>query len=93
MTGGSEFPGIKELSGFMASEKIIMMDYEEIDRLFAKKYWYISRDNLWKWKINALAHMHNNFIESYREPIKSAASDTDAHVRDFAGQIIAAKCL
>ncbi len=93
MNGGSDFPGIKELSDFMAPEKIIMMDYKDIDRLFAKKYWHIKRGYLWKWKTNALAHMYNNFIESYKDPVKSAAGDTDTRVRDFAGQIITTKCL
>ena len=86
-TGGSEFPGLKELSVFMGPEKIMSMDYKEIERAFADKYWYISLENLWKWKINALVFMNNNYTQRYEEPIKSGIYDQDRRVRAFAKRI------
>ena len=86
-TGGSEFPGLKELSGFMGLKAIMSMGYNEIESVFASKYWYIGRDNLWKWKINALAYMNNNFVQDFAESIKSGVHDRDRKVRSFAKKI------
>jgi len=86
--GGTDFPGLMELTEYMSPEKIMMMDYDEIERLLSVKYWAISSKNLWKWKINALTFMSNNFIENYREPIKSGINDQNRRVRSFAKKII-----
>ena len=87
-SGGTDFPGLKETAEYMAPEKIMAMDYSEIERTLSAKYWYISPKNLWKWKINALTFMSNNFTESYREPVKSGEHDEDRHVRAFAKKIL-----
>jgi len=85
--GGVDFPGLSEIVQYMQPEKIMSMDYEEISRVLSK-YWYISKDNLWKWKLNALTYMMNNYNDSYKEYIKLGASDTDKRVRRFAAKVI-----
>jgi epoxyqueuosine reductase len=85
--GGTDFPGLKELAEYMRPEKIMAMNYGEIERMLAAKYWYISRKKLWKWKLNALTFMNNNFVESYREPIKLGVNDKNMWVRGFAKKI------
>ena len=87
MTGGTDFPGLKEITEYMSPEKIMIMDYEEIERKLSNKYWYINPKYLWKWKINALIFMSNNFVEDYRDPINSGIYDKNKRVRNFAKRI------
>lgn len=86
-TGGEDFPGLSEFSQYMSPEKIMAMDYDEIARTLGVKYWYISAENLWKWKLNALTVMQNNFSDKYSESIKLGLTDTSEIVRDFAGRV------
>jgi epoxyqueuosine reductase len=86
--GGEDFPGLAEISEFMRPEKIMTMTYKEIDDVLADKYWYISRGNLWKWKLNALTYMMNNYIESYGKYINLGLQDSDKRVRNFSKKIL-----
>jgi len=85
--GGTDFPSLMEQAEYMSPEKIMTMDYNEIKRVLSVKYWAISPKNLWKWKINALTFMSNNFIENYREPIELGINDKNRRVRSFAKKI------
>lgn len=82
--GGEDFPGLSELSGKMMPEEIMAMDYEEIRRVLAPKFWYIPKDRLWKWKYNALNAMTNKYCEKYKEAIMLGLDDPDDTVRVFA---------
>jgi len=78
-----DFPELSEIAQHMTPERIMSMSYEEIGCILSK-YWYISQNNLWKWKLNALAFMLNNYNESHNEYIKLGLKDTDKRVRTFA---------
>ena len=86
--GGIDFPGLMEVAEYMSPEKIMTMDYDEIERFLSVKYWYISPKHLWKWKLNALAFMGNNFVENYREAMKLGIYDKNRRVRSFARKIM-----
>ncbi len=86
-TGGEEFPGLKELAPLMRPEKIMEMSYDEIGRTLAPKYWYIKPENLWKWKLNALTVMMNNYSGKYEAPIKLGLQDPNEKVRDFSRSV------
>ncbi|MCL1804061.1 MAG: epoxyqueuosine reductase [Eubacteriaceae bacterium] len=79
--GGQDFPGLNEIAQSLLPENILLMDYAEMERVIAPKFWYVSKANLWKWKINALTVMENNYIAKYKEPILIAANDEKAIVR------------
>jgi epoxyqueuosine reductase len=70
-----EFPGLKELSQNISLEKIIEMDYKYLEDIIAKKFWYISKEKAYRWKINALNTMANNFNEAYLPYIHKACTD------------------
>jgi epoxyqueuosine reductase len=88
LTGIKEFFGLSEISGFMLPDKIMQMTYEEINSVLAPKYWYIDKQKLWKWKLNALGCMMNNPNEQYREYIELGLKDSDRRVRSFAKKVI-----
>jgi len=81
--GSEDFPGLSEIAQHMNPERIMSMSYEEIASTLSK-YWYISQNSLWKWKLNALAFMMNNYEESHKEYIELGLKDTDKRVRAFA---------
>jgi len=84
---GCDFPGLDKLTGYMRPEKIMAMSYDEIAKNLAPKYWYIGANNLWKWKIDALTVMMNDFQEDYVSAIKSGMTDTNWRVRRFTKKV------
>jgi epoxyqueuosine reductase len=84
--GGEDFPEFDELAQYMSPEKIMSLSYEEIGATLSK-YWYISPNHLWKWKLNALTFMLNNYNEGYEEYINLGLKDTDKRVRAFAKKV------
>jgi epoxyqueuosine reductase len=84
LSGEAEFPCLYELSGHISLEKIVTMDYSFLRDVMAVKFWYIERDDVWKWKRNALYAMMNNYDESYRRAIDAACEDEDPRVREIA---------
>ncbi len=79
-----EFPGLAELSAELSLEKIINMDYDFLRDVMQPKFWYINKENVWRWKTNALNAMLNNYNDRYRAAIEKAAADPDGRVRDMA---------
>ena len=84
MTGGTDFPGLAELAPLLKPEKIMAMSYDEIARSLCPKFWYIDKKNLWKWKLNALTVMRNNYRPEYEAAIKLGLCDQYVKVRRFA---------
>jgi epoxyqueuosine reductase len=84
LTGEAEFPGLEELSRNISLEKIVTMDYGYLRDVMAVKFWYIGRDDVWKWKRNALTAMLNNYNETYSAAIEAACEDEDERVRETA---------
>jgi epoxyqueuosine reductase len=88
--GGCDSHGLNELAEYMRPEKIMAMGYGEIAKTLKPQFFYIglgSINNLWKWKINALTVMMNDFKVGYVAPIKSGLGDTDKRVRKFAKKV------
>lgn len=83
-----EAPELETLSEQAALSRIIEMDYKTIEELFAKKFWYISVDNLWKWKVNALNAMKNSYTGDYMPWIEKALHDPAEQVRSMAAWVM-----
>jgi epoxyqueuosine reductase len=78
------FPGLKELERFLPPVAILNMSYEEIGKYLAPKFFYIKRENLWRWKLNAINAMANNYKAGYEASFKNALGDKYEIVRDMA---------
>lgn len=79
-----EFPNLQELSEYLSLEKILKMDYSFLEEVMQPKFWYIDKSSVWKWKVNAINVMVNNYKEQYREHILYACNDSNSKVQEMA---------
>lgn len=79
-----EFPNLQELSEHISLEKILKMDYSFLEEVMQPKFWYIDKSSVWKWKVNAINVMVNDYKEQYREHIMYACNDSNSKVREMA---------
>ncbi len=78
------FPALAELSQHISLEKILEMDYPFLEEVLQLKFWYIEREDVWKWKVNAINAMVNNYKEHYKKSIDAACNDKNLKVREMA---------
>jgi len=83
-----EFPGLNGIGESISLEKILAMDYDYLGEIIQRKFWYIEKNNVWKWKINVINSMVNGYKDRYREPLLKACSDRNAGVRRTASWAI-----
>ena len=83
-TQDEEFPFLDELAGAISPEKILDMDYDFLLTKMQPKFFYIRPDRLWKWKLNALNAMFNNYDPGYESAVRRACEDADERVRNAA---------
>jgi epoxyqueuosine reductase len=79
-----EFPGLDEISKHIALDKILKMDYPFLEQIIQPKFWYIEKEDVWKWKANVINAMVNDYKEQYKESIYAACSDRHEKVREMA---------
>lgn len=79
-----QFPSLDELSRYISLEKIIKMDYAFLEQTIQSKFWYINKEDVWKWKANAINAMVNEYKEQYKDTIYAACSDSHIKVREMA---------
>ena len=82
-----EFPGLSELALKLTPEGILSMDAELYQEKVQPKFFYLSPAELWKWKVNVLCFMHNNYQESYRPYILAACKIEDTKIREMAQSV------
>lgn len=79
-----EFPNLHELGQNISLEKILRMDYEFLENTMQPKFWYIKKEDVWKWKVNAINVMVNEYKQQYKECIFGACNDSNEKVREMA---------
>jgi epoxyqueuosine reductase len=82
-----EFPGVRDISPHLVPEKIMEMDDEFYRINIQPKFFYILPDELWKWKINALNFMRNNYRDDYGRYISEARNDESEQIQNIAEMI------
>jgi epoxyqueuosine reductase len=82
--GGEEFPGLNELAEHFEPEAILKLDDAFYREHIQPRFFYLKPEQLWKWKVNALNYMRNNYIEAYKPYIMTAEDDTHEKVREMA---------
>lgn len=87
------FPALSELGGQISLAKILTMDYEFLEQTMQAKFFYIPRQDVWKWKANAINAMVNAYKEQYREYIYEACHDRHEKVREMAQWAVSRLCL
>lgn len=81
--GNKEFPNLHGLSDKISLEKILRMDYGFLENVMQPKFWYVPKTDVWKWKVNAINAMVNNYKEEYKESIYEACNDDHEKVREM----------
>ena len=79
-----DFPGLDKLADKISLKKIVKMDYDFLRDEIHPKFWYIGKDDVWKWKTNAINAMINDDVSKYREDIAAACGDPHEKVREMA---------
>ena len=79
-----DFPNVDELSKYLTPEKIMEMDEGYYQEQIQPKFFYLGLNDLWKWKINALSFMRNNYQSSYKPYILTACENENEKIRNMA---------
>jgi epoxyqueuosine reductase len=88
--GTDDFPGLARIAEYLSPEKILTMRYAEIERQLSPKFFYINKESLWRWKLNAINAMQNDYQWEYADYIEDALHDEDEYpiVRDKAKYVL-----
>lgn len=81
--GEQEFPGLSDLSEHLSLVQIVKSDYEYLRKVIQPALWYIPPEKCWKFKINALNAMLNNYSSEYLTTIEEACNDEEKVVREM----------
>lgn len=85
-----EFPGLSKLAPALTPESILNMEEAFYKDNVQPKFFYLSPEELWKWKVNALNFMGNNYQEEYKPYILAACENENEKIREMAQSIAAA---
>lgn len=79
-----DFPDLAELETHLLPESILTMQEDFYKKNIQPKFFYIGESELWKWKVNALCYMGNQYQERFRPCITAACDNEDEKVREMA---------
>lgn len=82
-----DFPGLSNLAPKLTPENIMNMHLDFYRERVQPKFFYLSSDELWKWKVNTLCFMRNNYQEAYKPYITAACDDENEKIREMARSI------
>ncbi|AAK76823.1 epoxyqueuosine reductase [Clostridium acetobutylicum] len=82
-----EFPGLAELAPSLTPENILNMDEDFYREKVQPKFFYLSPEDLWKWKIDALCYIGNNYSESYKPLLVNACNNANNKISEMANLI------
>ncbi|MDR3240151.1 MAG: epoxyqueuosine reductase [Clostridiales bacterium] len=86
--GGMDFPGLVEIVPFMNPLSILKMSYKDIAAILMPRFFYLQEPELWKWKVNALNALANDWKPEYAEDVTAVLSDPNEQVREKAKWIL-----
>ncbi len=82
--GHEEFPGLSGLADALDAEQILKMDEQFYKEKVQPKFFYLTPDELWKWQVNSLNYMDNQYEDRYRSAILEACGSSHEKVREMA---------
>lgn len=85
--GGKSFNGLAELASSLTVEGIMNMKEDFYRNRIQPKFFYLTAEELWKWQVNVLNFMNNQYKEDYRELIIKACNSEYEKVREMAEYI------
>jgi epoxyqueuosine reductase len=82
-----DYPGLEAMADDLTLERILEMDEKFYLNTVQPKFWYLERDKMCVWKVNALNAMKNNYKGSYGPLIKKCLDDPNDRVRRMAKSV------
>jgi epoxyqueuosine reductase len=82
--GGTDFPGLTDVLDLFNPLSILKMSYVDIEKILMPRYFYLKERNLWKWKVNALNALLNDWKPEYADVAKIMLSDENQQVQEKA---------
>lgn len=79
-----KFPEPSRLKDIITLEDLFLMDEETYWAKVQPRFWYISKDDIWQWKCNALRAMANMDSPKYEKYFIRALADHNENVREIA---------
>jgi epoxyqueuosine reductase len=79
-----EFPQLHEIAPELTLDRLFQMTQADYEQMIQPRFWYISKEDLWMWKTNALRAMANSGEAGYHELIRKACDETDERIRQMA---------
>ncbi len=79
-----EFPLLTQFEKHLDLERIMEVDENTYINIINPRFWYISKDDLWLWKCNALRIMINRNDNKYHHLIKKHCHASDERLRELA---------
>lgn len=79
-----EFPGLAELAPLLTPENILQMTEKVYRERVQPLFFYLTSEELWKWKVDALCYMRNNNPAVHAQAIAQACGDEHPKVREMA---------
>jgi epoxyqueuosine reductase len=75
------FPDLSNVSSFLSPAAILDAGYEEIEHNLMTKFFYIKKESLWRWKLNAINALVNTYQAGDDLHIRHSLDDTCEIVR------------
>jgi epoxyqueuosine reductase len=75
------FPHLSDLSHFLSPAAILDASYEDIAKNLADTFFYIKKESLWRWKLNAINALVNGYKAGDDEYFRRALDDKYEIVR------------
>jgi epoxyqueuosine reductase len=88
-TEQDDFPGAAKLSPQLTTENLLAMEEEFYQLNIQPKFFYLSPDELWKWKVNVLNFIRNHYEENHKVYILAACQNENEKIREMAKTICA----
>ncbi len=76
--GMEDFPGLRDIALYLNPMDIMEMDESYYIENIQPKFFYLSPEELWKWKANTLIHMGENYTDKYEKYIKEVSLSNNA---------------
>lgn len=83
------FPDPVSLESIATPEAVITMDVATFLDVLQPRFWYISKNDIWQWKVNAIRALANMESVKYQEQFSLFLDDSDERVREMASWALA----
>jgi epoxyqueuosine reductase len=79
-----QFPQLDEVAHELTLDRLFRMTQPVYEQIIQPRFWYITKENLWIWKSNALRAMANSGVAGYHPLIKEACNDPIEPIQQMA---------